>query len=175
MMHDVNANTPPESDEGKIILPTRKASCTSKKSLKWARVIPWYCDLHNPVRGECGLWVAVITQAMMDALSKSTDPEHLRHKKSAIHWLTGNSQDFHFVCQLAGMDADDVRRRAKKALVSPVQWRAAPREGARYSYKKHYRERMKKKRQPVEVESKSAAPLWQPASDRHNLKNAFSC
>lgn len=120
----------------------------NKRTHRWAKSIPWYCDIYNPVYGECGLWLAVITQAMMDALNRTRNPEHQKYRDEAIKWLTGNSVDFHFVCLLAGMDADEVRRRAKKAIVSPTRWRAEPGAGVRYTEKKYYRERVKREDAP---------------------------
>ena len=34
----------------------------------------WYTEPHNPVRGEQTIWIAVITQAMMDALLRRRPP-----------------------------------------------------------------------------------------------------
>lgn len=103
----------------------------------------WYTGPYDGVRGETSLWVAVVTQAMMDALSRSPMPEAIYARHEAIIWLTENSRDFHFVCLQAGLDPDYVRRRAKRSLVSPVAWRAAPGEGARYHERRAYRRRLK--------------------------------
>ena len=100
-------------------------------------------EKYNPVRGERALWAAVITQAMMDALSKSRNPEIQYHKHEAIRWLTGNSKDFQDVCLLADMDPDYVRRSAKRALVAPRAWRAEAGQGKRYHERKAYRQRLK--------------------------------
>jgi hypothetical protein len=130
----------------KILSPTPLSSRKkpSRKSPRWAAKLPWYCDKFNPVLGEAGLWMAVITQAMMDALSRSTHPEHRYHKEAAIQWLTGNSRDFYLVCSLANLDPGYVRRNAKRALTVAVEWRAAPGKGARYQERKAYRKRLKK-------------------------------
>ncbi len=90
----------------------------------------WFEGPYNTARSETALWVAVITQAMMDALNRSRHPEHLYHKRAAIEWLTGNSQDFFLVCQLADMNPDCVRRKAKRAMVSPVVRINSPRSNA---------------------------------------------
>jgi hypothetical protein len=103
--------------------------------------IPWLDEPFSHVKGEQALWVAVITQAMMDALSKSRNPELIYHRDDAIRWLTGNSKDFHEVCHHAGMDPDYVRRKAKKALAAPVAWRAEPGKGKRYAERKQRDER----------------------------------
>lgn len=106
----------------------------------------WFDGPYNAARGETALWVAVITQAMMDALSRSRDPDQQRHKREAIRWLTENSKDFYLVCSCADMDPDYVRRKAKRSLLSPVAWRAAPGQGQRYLERKQYRQRLKKMR-----------------------------
>ncbi len=103
----------------------------------------WFEGHQSAVRGETALWVAVITQALMDALNRSKHPEHRYHKQAAIQWLTGNSRDFHWVCEMADLDPNCVRRKAKRALLSPVAWRAAPGKGARYHERKEHRQRMK--------------------------------
>jgi hypothetical protein len=107
--------------------------------------VVWFEGPYNTVRGETALWVAVITQAMMDALNRSKNAEALYHKNEALQWLTGNSKDFHLVCMHAGMDPDYVRRKAKRSLVSPVAWRAAPGKGKRYYERRAYRQRLKEK------------------------------
>ena len=115
--------------------------------------LPWFDDGFCVVRGEKALWVAVITQAMMDALSKSKSPETQYHKDEAIRWLTDNGKDFHHVCMLAGFDPSYIRKKAKKAIVSPSAWRAAPGKGKRYHERKSKREAAKqqvtKEPQPV--------------------------
>lgn len=103
----------------------------------------WDDNIFDPVKGEKAIWHAVITQAMMDALSNSSKREEQYHKEEAIHWLTGNSKNFRTVCTLAGMDADVVREKAKKCLASPNNsWRAAPGKGKRYHERRAYRLRM---------------------------------
>lgn len=100
----------------------------------------WFDDAHTTVKGETALWIAVITQAMMDALSHSRDAEMRYYKDEAIRWLTGNSKDFIHVCLFAGMDPDYVRRKAKKSLLHPIAWRAAPGKGKRYLERRKKRE-----------------------------------
>ena len=90
------------------------------------------------------MWVAVITQAMMDALSRSKQAEARYYKQEAIHWLSDNSRDFVEVCLLAGLSPDYVRTKAKRAMVKPTSWRAAPGKGRRYLERKAYRKSLKK-------------------------------
>jgi len=101
----------------------------------------WFGGPFNPVRGENALWVAVITQAMMDALSRCKNSEAAYHKHEATRWLMDNSKDFIMVCLLAGFDPGYIRRQAKRALIAPRPWRAEAGKGKRYLERKSYRKR----------------------------------
>lgn len=114
---------------------------------------PFEADPFNPVRGEESLWLAVITQALMDAASKSQKPELLYHRNEARHWLLNGSSDFCTVCQLAGIDPDYTRRMAKRALARDCKWRNAPGEGRKRTTKK---ERTQHK-PPFEPEAENAS------------------
>lgn len=126
---------------------------------KTGRTIPtmsdWPFGGHTSgVRGEHALWSAVITQALMDALSKSRSVEACYHKQEAIHWLTGNSKDFITVCLFAGFDPDYIRKKAKRAISNPNPWRAAPGEGKRYQERKKYRQQQKQQLPPLRTPQK---------------------
>lgn len=95
------------------------------------------------IRGEHALWAAVITQAMMDALSRKRTVEAQHYKQEAIHWLTCNSADFITVCLHAGFDPDYIRVQAKRAMANPKPWRAAPGKGKRYHKRQAQRRRRK--------------------------------
>jgi len=110
---------------------------------KRSRYFEWINGPYNPVRGEEALWVAVITQAMMDALGRATHSEAAYCKHEATRWLTETSKDFITVCTLAGFDPGYVRKCAKRALASPRAWRAEAGKGARYEERKTYRQRLK--------------------------------
>lgn len=107
----------------------------------------WLFEPYNPVKGESALWAAVITQALMDALSNSRNPEAVYHKHEAIRWLTENNKDFSMVCHLAGFDVNYIRRKAKRAISNPVKWRADAGKGIRYEERKTYRRKMKERKQ----------------------------
>lgn len=77
----------------------------------------------NPVKGEMALWSAVITQALMDAGSKSKKAEVRKEKAKAIRWLLGNSMDFHIVCLNAGLNPVYVRQKALEAIGRNCIWR----------------------------------------------------
>ncbi len=80
---------------------------------------------------EPGLWRAVITQALMDAASKSRKSEARRSREAALHWLLGDSPDFETVCDNAGLDPDYVRTRAAQALMRGFEWRLPAGQGWR--------------------------------------------
>jgi len=75
------------------------------------------------VFGEKALWRAVITQALMDAGSLSSKREMKYHKAQAISWLSGTSPDFKQVCEMADMDYEYVREKAKQAIARGCSWR----------------------------------------------------
>lgn len=112
-----------------------------KKNTKKPKLSPidFLGKSYDSTRGETALWSAVITQALMDALSKSRSAEALYHKHTAIAWLTGNGKDFTMVCLCAGFDPDYVRKKAKRAITCPQRWRAEPGKGKRYLERKKYR------------------------------------
>jgi len=118
----------------------------------------WLSDPNQPVRGEQALWVAVITQAMMDALSRAGSNEARYHKNEAVNWLTGNGRDFVTVCLQAGLDPNYVRRKAKRTLLNPQNWRADAGKGRRYEERKAYR-----KRKQLEKQSAPAAAAAEEA------------
>lgn len=129
------------------ISPPNKPPIRKKKKFHKHDYQHWLAEPYNSARGERALWIAVITQAMMDALSKSRNPELVYHKRDAIYWLFENNRDFVTVCLHAGFDPDYVRQKAKRAITSPTPWRADPGKGKRYTERKAYRERAKQQRQ----------------------------
>ena len=131
MAHDVDLQEPEKNQESTPPTPSAKRSRT-----RHYNVLP---EPGDAVFGERAIWIAVITQAMMDAISKSTTIESRYYKFEAIHWLTGNSQNFIMVCLLADFDPDYIRRLAKRAMVSPRAWRMAPGKGKRYEERRKYR------------------------------------
>jgi len=142
--------------------PATRVRSNRRKSLSFA----WLEEPYNHTRGEMSLWIAVITQAMMDALSRVNNAEAIYHKNEAIHWLTGNGKDFVMVCLCAGFDPDYIRRKAKRTLITPVAWRAEPRKGKRYLERKGYRnptKRVKDNHHPAEdtpVQNKVITGCW---------------
>ncbi|MDX1974441.1 MAG: hypothetical protein SFT92_02070 [Rickettsiales bacterium] len=82
----------------------------------------------------------------MDALSKPKKSEDQYHKDEAVRWLLSGTRDFVEVCLNAGLDPAYVRRKAKKALLQPTAWRAAPGKGKRYVERKAYRLQLAKRK-----------------------------
>lgn len=80
---------------------------------------------------EPSLWRAVITQALMDAATASAKPDARRVRSDAVQWLLGNSEDFEYVCDNAGLDPDYVRSRARVALQRNCTWRLPVGQGWR--------------------------------------------
>jgi len=72
---------------------------------------------------EQSIWRAVITQALMDAVSQSRKSEARRTRSDALNWLLCDSADFESVCDNAGFDPGYIRRRAKEALARGCEWR----------------------------------------------------
>lgn len=78
----------------------------------------------NSVRAEQALWRAVITQALMDASSRSRKMEAKYEKSQALCWLTGFGDDFKTVCDFAGFNPDYIRENSIEALKRDCKWRA---------------------------------------------------
>lgn len=79
-------------------------------------------DAHEP--RERAIWKAVITQALMDASSRSAKAEAQQEKQRARQWLLHDRKDFPIVCHYAGLDPHYVREQAMQALQRDCQWRA---------------------------------------------------
>jgi len=124
--------------------PSKKVSPRKMKRREFRyedRKWDWLNGPYNEAGSEKRLWIAVITQAVLDALNKAKDSESVFYKHEAVCWLTDNSWNFKTVCQFAGLEPEWVRRHAKRAIYDPRPWRAPPREGKRYLERKEYRER----------------------------------
>lgn len=85
---------------------------------------------YDPVRGERGVWRAVILQALIDAACLSHKKESIQSREEALIWLRGTSQDFYTVCHYAGFEPEYVRRMVRGCLERQCSWRAAPGSGA---------------------------------------------
>ena len=147
---------PTGREEGMIRTPKKLKKAKRTLKLNWP-----FDSSSNPVRGECAMWSAVITQAMMDALSRARTSESSYHKQEAIHWLTSNSSDFTTVCLLAGFDPDYIRKKAKKAIANPRPWRAEPGQGKRYHERREYRRQQLLKNDAANPSPYSSTPISQ--------------
>ena len=77
----------------------------------------------NHIRGnrtaepETKLFTAVLSQAVHDVFSSHVDKID---KDSAMDFLTNNSFQLRMICDLAGRDADYVRRKIRKKLLDEI-------------------------------------------------------
>ena len=68
------------------------------------------------------LWISVAIQAIIDAGSKSRKRAAIKDRSSALQWLSDGGEeesDLAFVCDLAGIDFRQLRKRFKKSLREP--------------------------------------------------------
>lgn len=81
---------------------------------------------------ERGLWCSVIQQALQDAVLNSTNMVSKAESEQAREWFIRNSSDFQYVCQLAGMEADSVRKSALDYIAqsqdATVEMRRTPKQ-----------------------------------------------
>lgn len=78
---------------------------------------------HDSSYHERSMWRAVITQALMDAGSKSKKQEMRYDRAQAISWLSGTSPDFYAVCAMADLDPEYVKLKATQAIKQGCKWR----------------------------------------------------
>lgn len=65
---------------------------------------------------ELTLWKAIICQAVEDALTTSENSRRRCFKKRAIEWLKEDSEDFDFVCEMAGVKKKALGKYLEKIL-----------------------------------------------------------
>ena len=65
------------------------------------------------------LFVAVLSQAVHDAFSSHVP---LFERRAARSFLTGNSEDFRSICELAGRDSRYVKERIRKKVLREDGW-----------------------------------------------------
>ena len=66
---------------------------------------------------ETKLFTAVLSQAVHDVFSSHVDK---MDKDQAMDFLTNNSFQLRIICELAGRDADYVRRKIRKKLLNEI-------------------------------------------------------
>lgn len=64
-------------------------------------------------RGEYWLWQSVVAQALQDAASASKDRKMKSVKAEAIAWFSMNNDAFLYVCELAGLCAEEIFERSR--------------------------------------------------------------
>lgn len=79
--------------------------------------------------GERAVWVAVITQAVIDARSTSNKSDALKAKAEALAWF--GTPDFDDVCIAADLDPTITLEKITRALLTNAQWRLPAGEGWR--------------------------------------------
>jgi hypothetical protein len=62
------------------------------------------------------VWIAVVAQAVIDAMSKSSYGRDYRNKLKALEWLKGDSEDFVITCHYAGLDPEYVQLKVRNIL-----------------------------------------------------------
>ncbi len=80
------------------------------------------------------LWGAVVERALLDArwnpnnsdeASRCNGIPHIQMvnaRGNALRWLRGNTEDFHFVCEAAGLNPAYVKRLAAEQLGEDLIW-----------------------------------------------------
>lgn len=64
------------------------------------------------------LWLAVINQSIIDALSNNRHAKARNNKIRAIKWIISDNENFENICQLAGLSHQSTRRKIIKILSS---------------------------------------------------------
>lgn len=118
------------------------------------------------------LWIAVAIQAIIDASSKSRKKSAIREKSIALQWLSDaadENSDLAWVCDLAGIDFRELRKRFKKSLSNPsesIDFRCLKKAGienrgseSRKRYFARARKNAMLKQERIEKQTSSAASL----------------
>ena len=79
-----------------------------------SRFIKGYSDNDEEVVPETKLFTAVLSQAVHDIFSDHIDRVD---RDSAMDFLTTDSSHLRMICELAGRDADYVRKKIRKKLL----------------------------------------------------------
>ena len=72
---------------------------------------------------EKSMWRAVITQALMDAASRSQKKSEITYKMKALLWLLQDDGDFYEVCHYADFDPVAIRIIIREVLKNGCKWR----------------------------------------------------
>ena len=67
-------------------------------------------SLHSNHDQDRALWLAVLRQAKIDAMSNINRKHAKDARKAARVWLTNNSEGYKLVCEYAGCDGEMLRR-----------------------------------------------------------------
>ncbi len=137
------------------------------------------------------LWIAVAIQAIIDASSKSRKKCAIKEKSRALQWLSDNADedsDLAWVCDLAGIDFRELRKRFKKTLSNPdesIDFRCLKKSGIenrgaesrkRYFARARKNARLRKERNPTQIESAKQVQVISPDCGLiENGRNRVSC
>lgn len=69
------------------------------------------------------VWRATITQAVIDATSKSSKTADIVERNAVLSWFSLNSSGFLTVCALADLNPEFVLERIKLAIKHPEKWK----------------------------------------------------
>ncbi len=105
-----------------------------------------------------GLFIAIITQAIQDAVYKGKNRELLFHKHVARDWLFSGNGNFHFICHAAGLDPSYVQDLAGKAIEQGYTLQKPVGQGKYWEY--NHQRYLKKKgdmRHPLETRTDASS------------------
>lgn len=86
---------------------------------------------HSPEKYR-NLWNAVLLQLTKDFVTRSVTTPAQFHKSQADCWFNPHNKDFRMLCDIVGMDPDEVYRRALIAKKKNFKFRLENGAGARY-------------------------------------------
>jgi hypothetical protein len=122
---------------------------TSQQAARW-RVE--YDDADTPPEAITALWRGVLAQHIMDAKSRSNQPEKLYYRNQALSFLFDDSKDFALVCELADLNPERVRKDLLAARARGFMWRAEHLQDVLPAPKPKRRKRRRKKRISARLE-----------------------
>jgi len=110
--------------------------------------------------GDQRLWIAVIAQALMDAVNQSSEP-HVTDQ--ARLWFERGGSNFRFVCASALKDPAEIRTKALKAIQQSLGSKQRRRAHRGRSYRRTLSQRPGGSREPVKERGD------RPGSTAHDL------
>ena len=130
------------------------------------------------------LWIAIAIQAIIDASSKSRKKCAIKEKSSALQWLSDSADedsDLAWVCDLAGIDFRQLRKRFKKSLrntAESIDFRCLKKSGIdnqgtesrkRYFARARKNARLRQERTATQSESTEQIQVISPYSELNEI------